>query len=141
MKHFFKRIDSNPIWEKARDRGILDVPLAYDWEDKPCVTPIVPIWTRQRYAYWLVFHLGFSKFDALPVDYPNVSKGKSRVRLMFHANNTESEVERLVAVVADWAQEMIDLESENAGEHKIPKAARQVYSWMGSGNAEEIEAY
>ena len=121
--------------EDAIDRGILAVPLIADWEDRSFVAHIVPIWTRQRYSYWLFFHLSFCKFCAFPVEHPAVPKGQSRFRIVFYANNTESETEGLVAAVAEWAQEMIDIEDGGGSGDKIPKAARQVYAWMGDESA------
>ena len=124
-------IANDQIWEIAVERGILDVPLYSDWEDKPFLTHIVPIWTRQRYSYWLVFHLNIRNFRAFPVEYPVVPKGQSRVRLVFHANNTENEVERLVSAISEWAKEMINIEAGGGDKPKIPRAARQVYALMG----------
>ena len=111
--------------------GILHVPLSSEWEDQAFVSHIVPIWTRQRYSYWLVFHLNQRKFCAFPVEYPAVPKGQSRVRLAFHANNSESQIEDLVSAISEWAKEMIDIEESGKGKSKLPKAARQVYAWMG----------
>ncbi|KAL9121373.1 MAG: hypothetical protein Q9187_002067 [Circinaria calcarea] len=128
VKHFFKTISSNAIWKEATERGILSVPLSEDWEEQPSLTHIVPIWTRQRQSYWLVFHLQFSGFCAFPVDYPTVPKGQSRVRVAFHANNTEIQVEGLVIAICEWAQEMMEIEQGGGGGNKIPKAARQVYT-------------
>ena len=139
VKHFFKTITSNPVWEEATTRGILSVPLSEDWEEQPFLTHIVPIWTRQRYSYWLVFHLHFSGYSAFPVEYPTVPKGQSRVRVAFHANNTQSQVDGLVSAVCEWATEMMELEKGGAdGDRKLPKAARQVYAIMGDENIDKF---
>lgn len=130
--HFFGTLESNTSCEEAMDRGILDVPLSADWEEKPFLTHIVPIWTRQRYSYWLVFHMTLRGFTAFPVEYPTVPRGQSRVRLAFHANNTEEQVERLVDVVAEWAREMIVIEDRNG--EKVPRVARMVYASMGEAD-------
>ncbi|PVH95311.1 5-aminolevulinate synthase [Periconia macrospinosa] len=130
VKHFFKTITADPIWAKASKAGALSCPLAEDWEERAFVTHIVPIWTRPRYTYWLMFHLLLSKFCAYGVEYPTVPKGQSRVRVTFHANNTEAETDGLAQSICSWAREMLDLEEAEAGEDRIPKAARQVYSWM-----------
>ena len=82
-----------------------------------------------------------SKFCVLPLEHPTVPKGKSRLRLTFHANNTESEVDGLVSAIAEWAQEMMDLEDRKESENNLPKAARQVYAWMGSEDVDGIEVY
>lgn len=129
MKYFFKTITSSPVWEKASETGILAIPVADDWENTEWHAHIVPLWTRQRYNWFLVFHLQLAGISALPVDYPTVPKGQGRIRLMFHAANTEAEVEHLAKTVCDWAQEMIDIES-GVTEVKIPVAAQQAYALM-----------
>ena len=131
-KHFFRCAASNPTWQKAIDRGILDMPLLHNWEDREFLTPIVAILTRPKYATWMAFHLTFAQISALPIDMPTGSKIQSRVRLTFHANNTAPEVEKLVSVIAQWAQEMIDLEDLTGNEVKIPTAARQVYALVAT---------
>lgn len=131
MKHFFKTITSNAIWEEATKRGILFVPLSEDWDEQPFLTHIVPIWTRQRYSYWLVFHLHFFKCCAFPVEYPTVPKGQGRVRLAFHANNTASQIDELVNAICEWAQEMMKIEEGSGDKNRIPRAARQIYALMG----------
>ena len=62
------------------------------------------------------------------MEYPIVPKGQSRVRVAFHANNTESQVDALVGAICEWAQEMMDIEGGGGDGNKIPKAARQVYA-------------
>ncbi|KAI9658935.1 MAG: putative secondary metabolism biosynthetic enzyme [Bathelium mastoideum] len=139
VKHFFSLIAENMTWQHAMRNGVIDVPLLRGWEQRPFVTPIVPIFTRPQYATWMVFHLTFSQISAVPVDVPTVRKGQSRVRLTFHAHNTEAHVEKLVTTIAEWAQEMMDLESRTSTGQGIPKAARQVYAWMGDKKAEPVE--
>lgn len=90
--------------------GILSVPLAEGWEQRPLVTPIIPIWTRAGYHYLLFSHLALAKICAFAVQHPTVPKEHPRVRLVFHANHTELQVERLVSVVSEWAQKMMDIE-------------------------------
>lgn len=41
---------------------------------------------------------------------------------MFHAANTEAEVEGLATAICNWAQEMIDIEQGGEGRPKVPKA-------------------
>jgi 8-amino-7-oxononanoate synthase len=65
------------------------------------------------------------------VEYPTVPKGQSRLKVTFHAKNTEFQVGGLVNAVYEWVEEMIDIEEEGRrGEDKISRAARQVYAWM-----------
>lgn len=123
-------MSSNPIWDEASDMGILSIPVMDDWESNEFNAHIVPVWTRQRYNWWLVFHLQLNGISAFPIDFPTVPKGQSRVRLMFHAGNTESEVDSLVATICNWAKEMIDIEKGPDGKGKMPSATQHVYALM-----------
>ncbi|KAM0108425.1 hypothetical protein ACP6JB_005926 [Aspergillus fumigatus] len=131
VKYFFESITSSNIWDKATDLGILSIPVAEDYESLDFVTHIVPIWTRQKYNWWLFFHLQLAKIAVVPIDYPQVPKGKSRVRVMIHAGNTEEQVDYLVATLCDFANEMIDIE-EGGEKGKIPKAAQEIYALMAA---------
>lgn len=112
--------------------GILTVPLAEEWEDHDFLVHCVPVWTRQRYNYWLVFHLQLNGICAFPIEHPVVPKGQSRVRLIFHGGNTEDDVDKLVTALCAFAQEMIELEKEPKDVPKVPKAAQQVYALMAA---------
>ncbi|KAI5868185.1 putative aminotransferase [Durotheca rogersii] len=130
VKHFLKTITAKDVWDEANDLGILSIPLSENWETRDFVTHIVPVWTRQRYNFWLVFHLQLAGLSAFPIDYPVVPKGQSRIRLMFHSANTEAEVERLVDTICEWVREMIDIEKSPDGKSKIPRAAQHIYALM-----------
>ncbi|EZF68426.1 hypothetical protein H105_08947 [Trichophyton soudanense CBS 452.61] len=131
VKYFFKTITSNPIWDKATDTGILFIPPSEDYESNDFVMHIVPIWTRQMYNWWIFFHLQLAKLAVVPIDYPQVPKGKSRVRVMIHAGNTEAEVDYLAASICSFAIEMIEIE-ECGDKGKLPKAVRQIYALMAA---------
>ena len=107
--------------------GILFIPISEGWQTRAFQAHIVPVWTRQGYTWWLLFHLLMSNISALPVDYPSVPKGKSRIRVMFHAGNTEEEVSYLANTLCDFAKEMIGIE-ESGESSRVPKAAKQVYT-------------
>lgn len=131
VKLFLRRITSNPIWERANDARILRIPIheEEDCESRPFVTQILPIWTRPRHNVFLAFHLQLAGFSAFPIYFPVVPKGTDRVRLVFHAFNTNAEVEDLVICICTWAEEMLGI--EEAGDRvKLPAAARQAYSLM-----------
>jgi 8-amino-7-oxononanoate synthase len=137
VKHFFRSMTQNAVWDKASAMGILAIPVMEegDWETKEFHAHIVPVWTRQRYNWWLVFHLQLSGISAFPIDYPTVPKGQSRIRLMFHAANTEDQVTLLANTICAWAAEMIAIEEGtegNKGTNKMPKAAQQVYALMAA---------
>ncbi|KID94116.1 Pyridoxal phosphate-dependent transferase, major domain protein, partial [Metarhizium majus ARSEF 297] len=135
VEHFFETITSNPVWEKASEMGILSIPLVDDWEGREFQTHIIPLWTRQRYNWWLVFHLQLAGIAAVPIDYPTVPKGQSRIRIMLHSANTEAEVELLASTICEWAQEMIRIEELGEVKGKTPKAAQQVYALMAAASA------
>ncbi|KAH9845333.1 Pyridoxal phosphate-dependent transferase, major domain protein [Teratosphaeria destructans] len=133
VRHFFATIESNPHWAKAQEMGILDIPVLENWKERDFVAHIVPLRSRQRYVWWLVFQLQLSGISAFPVDYPTVPRGQSRIRLMFHAANTDEEVEFLAKTICEWAAEMIEIElSPDGGNKPLPKAARKVYALMAA---------
>lgn len=130
VKYFFKTISSNPIWDIANDLGVLSIPVSEDYESRDFVVHIVPVWTRQRYNWWLFFHMQLNGVSAVPIDYPTVPKGQGRIRIMIHAGNTEKEVDFLASTICNWAKEMIDIEEGAESKGKVPKAAQQVYAMM-----------
>ncbi|KAL8756522.1 MAG: hypothetical protein Q9199_002886 [Rusavskia elegans] len=133
VKHFFIIIATDAIWEQTTAQGVFSVPLSSDWGDMPALTHIIPISTRQRYSYWLIFHLYMRKFSTVLVEFPVVPKGQGRVRLVSHTNNNESQVESLVSAIGEWAQEMMEIEKDQGTRGtKLPRAARQVYAWKGN---------
>ncbi|KAF5239313.1 hypothetical protein FANTH_10016 [Fusarium anthophilum] len=132
VKQFFRNISSHPVWDKASEKGILSIPLVDDWEDREHHTHIVPVWTRQRYNWWLVFHLQLAGIAAVPIDYPTVPKGQGRIRIMIHGANTPDEVDYLAETICKWAEEMVLIEESPDAKTKVPKAAQQVYALMAS---------
>lgn len=134
VKLFRDKITSNPIWDDANDAKILRIPLFADEDGDsgpaPFVSPIVPIWTpRARHNFFLAFHLQRAGFSAFPIYFPVVPKGAERVRLVFHAANTDAQVEALVSCICAWAEEMLEIEEGN-DRLKLPSAARQAYAMM-----------
>lgn len=102
------------------------------------MTHIVPIWTRPRYNAFLCIHLQTADFNAWAIDAPVVPKGTGRVRLVFHAANTEAQVEQLIDVICGFAQEMLDIEAKPGAGEQVPTAARRIFSSLGG--AQEGEA-
>ncbi len=125
VRHFFRTLEENPVWEEASDEGILKVPNMEDWENKSHVTHVVPIMTRQRYTVYLCWHLQLAGLNCFPIDYPVVPRGMNRLRVVFHAHNTEAEVEKLASCLCEWATEMMEIE-ESGDKGRLPGAARQV---------------
>ncbi|PPJ60880.1 hypothetical protein CBER1_11209 [Cercospora berteroae] len=132
VKLFLSKMAALDVWERASEMGILSIPVADDeWEAEDHeVTHIVALWTRQRYNWFLVFHLQLNGIAAFPVDYPTVPKGQGRIRLMFHAKNTEAHVEYLVATIGNWAKEMVEIENSGGDKSKVPRAAQRAFEMM-----------
>lgn len=121
-------MQENCAWEDAVDSGILRIPPLDSWDSQGTVSHVVPVMTRQRYTRFLFYHLQLASIRAFLIDYPVVPKGMSRIRLVFHANNTEDEVGFLAATICEWAQEMMAIEAEGNSGRRIPSAARKVLS-------------
>ncbi|KAK2871725.1 hypothetical protein FQN49_002896 [Arthroderma sp. PD_2] len=128
IKYFYKAITSHPVYDEACDAGILSIPNAENWETAQQLTHISYVITRQRYTLFLYFHLQLAKFIVLPIHYPVVPKGKSRVRIVFHARHTKEQLDDLANSICAWAQEMMDIEVGGKKTNKIPTATRQVYA-------------
>lgn len=74
-------------------------------------------------------HLLSASFFVLPVKHPVVPSGESRLRVTFHAENTDTQVLGLVEQVFVWVEEIMAIE-EGKSEQKVTKGAREVYAWM-----------
>ncbi|KFA62577.1 hypothetical protein S40285_05799 [Stachybotrys chlorohalonatus IBT 40285] len=127
VKRLLHGLTTHPVWDEANDEGIISMPTLEDWESRPFQTQIVPLRTRPRHELFLFYHLIMNNINAYPIAYPVVPKGKSRVRLVVHAHNTPEEVDRVIAAVCGWAEEMLEIE-RGESEHELPKAARQAYA-------------
>ncbi|KAK3984266.1 putative aminotransferase [Cladorrhinum sp. PSN332] len=132
IRFFYTALMSHPGWEHAVETGLLSVPLAQDWESRPFLTHIIPLWTRQKYTHWLNFHLLFAGFYLFHVEHPVVPHGQSRLKLTLHADNTEEQVQGLVDALYEWIDEMEEIEESTPAGGKIQAtgAAREVYAWM-----------
>ena len=132
---FYQLLTTHTLWKKARDEGILWVPLADGWESRPFFTHIVPLWTRPKYLYWLYFHLLSSGYCTWPIEHPVVPPGQGRIRMTLHAVNTEAQIEGLVGAVFEWVGEILAIEEGTAGV-KASRVAAKVYEWMRSEGLE-----
>lgn len=126
---FFELLTSHDLWEEAKSKGILCVPLADGWEDRVIQTHLFAILTRPKSFWWLYYHLLSSSFRTFPVTYPVVPLGQGRLRCIIHAHNTEEQVRGFVGAIYEWVQEMMDIDAGKAAQ-PVTKAAREVYEWM-----------
>ena len=69
----------------------------------------------------------FENMNAYSFSYPVVPKGKSRVRLVFHAHNTKADVDKTVNSICEWAREMLDTEKSESVAEYVPRVACEVY--------------
>lgn len=129
VRLFFELLTSHPLWSNAKSKGILNVPLAEGWEDRPVHTHLLAISTKSKSFWWMHYHLLSASFRTLPVTFPVVPPGHSRLRVIFHAHNTDEQVRGFVDAIYAWVQEMIDIEA-GAGTEPVTKAAKEVYDWM-----------
>ncbi|KAI0453586.1 hypothetical protein F5B21DRAFT_525737 [Xylaria acuta] len=114
--------------------GIVGISLCDDWETRDFISYVVPIRTRDKYSYWLAFHLQFAGYCLFPIDYPVVPKGQSRVRLVIHGDNTEAEVEDMANSLIEWAQEMVDIEmGDGSGMNSYPTYYDAYRDQLGPG--------
>lgn len=113
------------------DAGLLSCPPAEDWELRQYHSHVVPIRTRPRHEQYLFFHMSLAGMNAYNISYPVVPKGSSRIRMIFHAHNTEQEVDAAVAAICGWAAEMLEIE-DGASKATLPKAALQVYAMQAA---------
>jgi 8-amino-7-oxononanoate synthase len=131
VKYFFKKLASEPVWDDAVDAGLLRSPLIEDWEQRQVHSHIVPIFTRPRHEQYLFFHMSLAGMNAYNISYPVVPRGSSLVRMIFHAHNTEEEVDKAVAAICSWAAEMLEIE-EGGSNGTLPKAAIRVYAMQAA---------
>lgn len=56
--------------------------------------------------------------NARPITWPTVPKGKGRVRVCLHANNTKEDVERLAEAVVGWAKGVLEVRRRGMDEKR-----------------------
>ncbi|KAH8721496.1 5-aminolevulinate synthase [Phaeosphaeriaceae sp. PMI808] len=128
---FYEALASHPSWPKAQEKGLLRVPLLDSWEDRAFLTHIVTVSTRQKYTYWLYVHLMAASFCVFPVEHPIVPAGQGRLRIIFHASNTDEQITAMVDAMLAWVDEMLEIE-ERKTEYTDSSVARQIHDWMRS---------
>ena len=114
-------------------RSLIRIPLYEedDWEALPFVTQICPVWTRPKHNFYLALHLQATGYTVYPVSFPVVPKGADRVRVIFHAHNTDEQVRGLAAAICGWAVEMLQVQRRGSGgQDGLPAAARHAYNLM-----------
>ncbi|PHH65879.1 hypothetical protein CDD81_1248 [Ophiocordyceps australis] len=128
---FYTKLTLHSCWKQARASGLLEIPLAEEWDKRPFLTHISFIKTREKYLYWLYFHMVSAGFWVWPAEHPIVPKGESRIKISLHAGNTDEQVEGLIGALFSWVQEIMDIEAGKSQEI-VTRAAKMVYTWMGA---------
>lgn len=131
VKHFERSITADAEWESITKAGTCSIPLFDPTSSRDYITQFIPVWTREKYNYFLAVHLLGNNFSAVPINPPVVPRGTGRVRLIIHAANTEQEVTALANSVLDWAKEMRAIETGRSSE-MLPTAMRQMRFLLGA---------
>lgn len=114
VRHFYSSLHASSVWAAARKANIISIATADKYETERFLTHVVPICTREKENHLLAAHLGFANYCAWPLDHPAVPQGQGRVRLVFHAANTEAEVENVVSLICEFAQAVLEEEAVRA---------------------------
>ena len=67
------------------------------------VSPIFPVLTSSPIP--LARYLQSLGYDAQPIPYPAVPRGKERIRIIAHAGNTKKDFDDLIDRLIDWVRE------------------------------------
>ncbi|KAM0269667.1 hypothetical protein ACHAQH_009666 [Verticillium albo-atrum] len=126
VAYFFEKLTTSLEWQRAKAAGLLSCPLSEGWEQRAHHTHIVPIWTKPRHEQYLFFHMMSENINAYNFAYPVVPKGKSRVRMVFHAHNSKADVDKIISTIAEWVKEMLDIEPAESADY-VPRVASEVY--------------
>lgn len=103
VHHFYHYITGHNYWEAACNTGRLKIPAASTWRDLDFLPPIIPLLTRIGLCHSLVDTLTACGYFAIGGGFPVVPAGKERVRVIIHADHTESQIEGLADAVVKWA--------------------------------------
>ncbi|PYH91089.1 class II aminotransferase/8-amino-7-oxononanoate synthase [Aspergillus ellipticus CBS 707.79] len=106
--YFYWSLTRHPQWDDVKRQGILFVPTEKTWYANPVKSPIIPIVTRPGQAHNLCKQIRQAKYWVNAVEFPSVPKGKGRVRLMIHADNTREEMDRVIQLIMRWAVEQME---------------------------------
>lgn len=112
VKYFHQKLFEQSVYKQAREKDIIFIEGTEEWDDNKQHSHIVGLRGREGENQVLSFHLLMAGICAWPISYPVVPKGKGRIRMIFHANNTEEQIDYLVSVLMDFAQFVMDTEAE-----------------------------
>ncbi|KAF2843263.1 class II aminotransferase/8-amino-7-oxononanoate synthase [Patellaria atrata CBS 101060] len=108
VRHFYRKMFDHPSFTIAKEAGILDLPSGLNFEGKEFVSQIVPVWTRNEDNHQLAANMQYADYNAWPIDFPVVPRDQGRVRLVFHTDNTIDEIDGLVEIIIQWAEEKME---------------------------------
>ncbi|PWY67642.1 PLP-dependent transferase [Aspergillus sclerotioniger CBS 115572] len=107
ISYFHNKLTSHPHWSAIKQNGILTIPTEGTWATESFHAPIIPFNTRDGDANSLADRLHQAHYWVNPVHYPLVPKGQERVRLVLHADNTESQIDDILGVIMQWSMEQV----------------------------------
>lgn len=132
VKYFFATLLGDSKWQDAMDEGLIAVPLSEDWEERPYHSHVVAVKISGGHEFSLFVHLVMVNMQAYPISYPTVPKGTGLVRCLIHAHNTTEEIDRLVAAIGDWAEEIMEIQHSES-KSTVPSALRRAMALEASG--------
>lgn len=69
-----------------------------------------------------------------PVDYPTVPTGQTRLKVSFHASNSQEHVDRLVRSLFDFVKDILAIQEGHGWKDEVPQSVKHVYAWMATEN-------
>ncbi|PYI02048.1 PLP-dependent transferase [Aspergillus sclerotiicarbonarius CBS 121057] len=107
IAYFQEKLTTHPCWSMVKQHGVLSIPTEVTWASESFHAPIIPLNTRQGHAKSLARRLHQANYWVNPVHQPLVPKGKERVRLVLHADNTEAEIDEVLGLIMEWSMEQV----------------------------------
>ncbi|KAE8346828.1 hypothetical protein BDV24DRAFT_175672 [Aspergillus arachidicola] len=115
LQFFYQTLTTSAEWQHAKRKGIFHLPTEKTWRSEPFLAPIAAIVVQPGKAKELAQHLHQAKYWVNTANFPLVPKGKDRIRIVIHADNTESQIEGLVRLLREWARGQIRLDERKPG--------------------------
>ncbi|PGH16702.1 hypothetical protein AJ79_01575 [Helicocarpus griseus UAMH5409] len=106
VRRFYSKLHALPSWEAAKASGIISAPTGEGYEQQKYLSQIVPLIATNNFL--LCVYLQLQDYVVWPHEYPVVPKGQQRVRLQFHAYNTEEEVDEIAGILERFMRDELD---------------------------------
>ncbi|KAL2206904.1 PLP-dependent transferase [Sarocladium strictum] len=105
IPHFYACIERHPDWAEVKASGTFRLLKSskYGSRVSKSLVPIVLLLTKQGICIQLADHLLHHGILVHAIHYPAVPLAAERLRIVLHADNTESEIDDLVDILINWA--------------------------------------